>query len=103
MSDHYPTFCANKAFVQRNINVAYTHRVFSGKKKILFADEMSAVNWDHVFSASDTQSAFSGFHDTLIKFHNNCFPSRVITKKYHMRNHGLTSGLCDAIKKKSRL
>ena len=46
---------------------------------------------------------FSGFHDTLIKIHNNCFPSRVSTKKYYMRKPWLTNGLCDAIKKKNRM
>ena len=103
ISDHYPIFCVNKIIVQRNINVTYTHRVFSAKNKRLFADEMSVVNWDNVFCASDTESAFSGFHDTLINIHNNCFPSRVSTRKYYMRKPWLTSGLCDAIKKKNRL
>ena len=103
ISDHYPIFCVNKTIVQKNINVTYTHRVFSAKNKRLFADEMSAVNWHNVFCASDTESAFSGFHDTLINIHNNCFPSRVNTKKYYLRKPWLTSGLCDAIKKKNRL
>ena len=44
ISDHYPSFCVNKTIVQRNINVTYTHRVFSAKNKRRFVDEVSAVN-----------------------------------------------------------
>ena len=64
---------------------------------------MSAVDWGDIFAAVDTQSAFSVFHNKLIKIHDMCFSIESIAKKYNTRKPWLSQSLRDSIEKKKKL
>ena len=56
-----------------------------------------------IYSESDTQTAFSLFHSTLLKhFHIN-FPKQTVKIQYNNRKPWLTQGLKDSIKMKNKL
>ena len=64
---------------------------------------MSAVDWSDVFSAPDTQTAFSIFYSKLVKIHVLCFPLVTMSKRYDIRKPWLSQILRDTIKMKNKL
>ena len=41
------------------------------------------VDWQFVLTETDTQSAYSKFHEVISTKYNACFPYRKISKKYY--------------------
>ena len=81
----------------------FLKRDFSEKNKMKFLDVMSGLDWEDIYSAANTQCAFSLFHSKLIDAHHRCFPEKSFTRTYHIRKPWLTSCLRDAIRKKNKL
>ena len=103
ISDHYPIFHMSKSVKKREAEVKISRRNYNVKNKEKFLQLMSAVDWSDIFAAVDTQSAFSVFHNKLIKIHDMCFPIESISKKYNTRKPWLSQSLRDSIKKKNKL
>ena len=103
ISDHYPIFCVETILKSKSINVPFLKRDFSEKNKMKFLDVMSGLDWEDIYSAANTQCAFSLFHSKLIDAHHRCFPEKSFTRTYHIRKPWLTSCLRDAVRKKNKL
>ena len=103
ISDHYPIFCVETILTCKSIIVPFPKRDFSEKNKMKFLDVMSGLDWEDIYSAANTQCAFSLFHSKLIDAHHRCFPEKSFTRTYHIRKPWLTSCLMDAIRKKNKL
>ena len=103
ISDHYPIFCVETILKSKSIIVPFLKRDFSEKNKMKFLDVMSGLDWEDIYSAANTQCAFSLFHSKLIDAHHRCFPEKSFTRTFHIRKPWLTSYLRDAIRKKNKL
>ena len=60
---------------------------------------MSAIDWSDVFSAPDTQTAFSIFYNKLVKIHALCFALDTMSKRYNRRKPWLSHIRRDSINK----
>ena len=85
------------------VTATVSRRNFCIKNKNKFSQSMFAIDWGDVFSASDTQTAFTVFYRKLIKIHALCFPQETISKRYNTRKPWLSPTLRDAIKNKNIL
>ena len=103
ISDHYPIFCVDKILKHKTIDVSFVRRDYSEKNKSSFLKDLSLMNWQDVYSTANTQCAFSLFHKKMIDLHDNYFPEKSFTKRYHTRKPWLTTCLREAIKKKNKL
>ena len=103
ISDHYSIFCVETILKSKSIIMPFLKRDFSEKNKMKFLDVMSGLDWEDIYSAANTQCAFSLFHSNLIDAHHRCFPEKSFTRTYHIRKPWLTSCLRDAIRKKNKL
>ena len=103
ISDHYPVFYVNNMLKKEIVTATISRWNFCIKNKNKFSQAMSTVDWGDVFSASDTQTAFTVFYRKLVKIHAFCFPLETISKQYNTRKPWLSPILRDAIKKKNKL
>ena len=103
ISDHYPVFYIAKSMANKKVNTLVSKRSYSNKNKRKFLEAISLIDWTEVYSAADTQSAFTLFHGKLREVHDSCFPVRMTNKIYYTRKPWLTECLRDAIKKKNKL
>ena len=88
---------------QKKVNTVISTRSYSNKNKTNFLESISLIDWDGVYSAADTQSAFSILHGQLREVHDSCFPIRTATEIYYIRKPWLTECFRNAIKKKNKL
>ena len=68
-----------------------------------FISEMNMVDWQFVLTETDTQSAYSKFHEVISTNYNACFPYRKISKKYYKNKPWLSTALKESIKIKNKL
>ena len=59
ISDHYPVFYVNNMLKKEIVTATISRRNFCIKNRNKFSQSMSAIDWGDVFSASDTQTAFT--------------------------------------------
>ena len=64
---------------------------------------MQAVDWDSILSNTDTQDAFSKFHDTYKHAFESSFPLIKVNFQYNNRKPWLIKGLRNSIKEKNKL
>ena len=64
---------------------------------------MNMVDWQIVLTETDTQSAYSKFHEVISTKYNACFPYRKISKKYYKNKPWLSTALTESIKIKNKL
>ena len=68
-----------------------------------FTTEMNMVDWQVVLNETDTQSAYSKFHEVISTKYNACFPYRKLFKKYYKNKPWLSAALKESIKIKNIL
>ena len=72
-------------------------------QKQRFCESISSVNWEAIYSESDTQTALGLFHSTLLKHFYKNFPKQTVKIRYNNRKPWLTQGLKDSIRMKNKL
>ena len=103
VSDHFPIVHIDSEMKLCDIDSVVTRRNLSYKNRQRFYESISSLDWGAIYSESDTQTAFSLFHSTLLKhFHIN-FPKQTVKIQYNNRKPWLTQGLKDSIKMKNKL
>ena len=84
-------------------DTAVTRRNLSYRNRQRFYESISSVNWEAIYSESDTQTAFGLFHSTLLKHFYKNFPKQTVKIRYNNRKPWLTQGLKDSIRMKNKL
>ena len=64
---------------------------------------MNRGEWQFVLNETDTQLAYSKFHEAISVKYNACFPYRNISKKYYKNETWLSTALKESIKIKNKL
>ena len=68
-----------------------------------FISKMNMIDWQFVLNETDTQSAYTKFHEVISTKCNACFPYRKISKKYYKNKPWLSTALKESIKIKNKL
>ena len=103
ISDHFPIIHVDGS-VKQAVSDTYIHRRnTSQRNKHEFLCVLSTVDFNSIYSQTDTQEAFSMFHSMLLKLYNKHFPMQKIKLKYNSRKPWLTQGLKDSIRVKNKL
>ena len=103
ISDHLPIIHINWNFKDCNEDLSIIRRSNTKKNREEFKQAMNNINWTELYSMSDTQSAFSYFHNVIKGLHDKHFPKKQIKLRHNCRKPWLTTGLKNAIKTKNKL
>ena len=103
IKDHLPVIHCNFNYHDPMDEKFIIRRNRSSKKRMAFKDACLEVDWTHIFSTFDTQTAFALFHNKIINLFNVHLPKRKVRSKYATRKPWLTEGLRKAIKTKNKL
>ena len=104
ISDHFPIFAINKQCITNKPQSNFiTVRDYSEGNIVLFKEKLQQHDWSNIFTQSDTQIAFSNFHDIYMSLYNACFPWRKIKSSYKNRKVWLSPALKQSIKTKNKL
>jgi hypothetical protein len=68
-----------------------------------FRNSLRSINFDDVLSSTDTQAAYTKFHNSLSILYDNCFPVKTFKKRYTCNKPWLSEGLRQSIKNKNWL
>ena len=103
VSDHFPIVHIDSEMKLCDTDSVVTRRNLSYKNRQRFYESISSLDWGAIYNESDTQTAFSLFHSTLLKHFLINFPKQTVKIKYNNRKPWLTQGLKDSIKIKNKL
>ena len=103
VSDHFPVVHIDFEMQLCDTDTAVTRRNLSYRNRQRFYESISSVNWEAIYSESDTQTAFGLFHSTLLKHFYKNFPKQTVKIRYNNRKPWLTQGLKDSIRMKNKL
>ena len=103
ISDHFPIFHIHQRPNKIEKDVTSLRRSFSNRNKQNFLKALNENNWNEIYMASGTQSAFTSFHAHLTKLYNSCFPLKEYKTKYNNRKPWLSDALRNSIKIKNKL
>ena len=81
ISDHFPTFLVNKHICNKEINISVRQRVININNMIKFREILNQHSFEKILNSHDTKEATSLFHKDITTIYNNCFPTKVFTKK----------------------
>ena len=100
ISDHYPAFhISGQSFIYVS-DEYFTTRIYNNRNKQEFCTAMAEMGWQEVLDLSDTQDAFTNFHNILLQMHNKYFPKVKIKKGYSSGKPWLSEALRNSIKMK---
>ena len=105
ISDHYPVFYLMlKPNSSKNDNENYyIAREINPTNIAQFCAAIEEIDWQCVTTESDSQAAFTIFHEQLMNKYNASFPKKRYKKSYHNRKPWLSSTLKECIKRKNKL
>ena len=105
ISDHYAVFhvACNAKTDHAKTDMPLLKRNIGQRNIKKFISEMNMVDWQTVLTETDTQSAYSKFHEVISTKYNACFPYRKISKKYYKNKPWLSTTLIESIKIKNKL
>ena len=85
ISDHYAVFhvACNAETEHAKTDMPLLKRNMGQRNITKFISELNMVDWQFVLTETDTQSAYSKFHEVISTKYNACFPYRKISKKYY--------------------
>ena len=105
ISDHYAVFhvASNAKKDHTKTDTPILKRNMCQRNITKFISEMNMINWQFVLNETDTQSAYTKFHEVISTKYNACFPYRKIYKKYYKNKPWLSTALKESIKIKNKL
>ena len=103
VSDHFPIVHIDFEMKLCDTDTSVTRRNLSYKNRQRFYKSISSVNWEALYSESDTQTAFGLFHSTLLKHFHKSFPKQTVKIRYNNRKPRLIQRLKDSIRMKNKL
>ena len=105
ISDHYAVFhvACNAKTEHAKTDMPLLKRNMGQRNITKFISEMNMVDWQFVLTETDTQSAYSKFHEVISTQFNACFPYHKISKKYSKNKPWLSTALKESIKIKNKL
>ena len=105
ISDHYAVFhIACNTMMNDSLNDnEVIKRNMSHRNIMRFINEMKNQNWQSVLNESDSQTAYSRFHEIISSNFSACFPYRKMAKKYYRNKPWLSTALKESIKRKNKL
>ena len=103
ITDHFPVAYINTEYSNLEKEITVLKRVSTARNRTLFLNAISNLDWSDIYSSSDTQSAFSAFHEKLIKLYDMYIPKQKVQIKYNTRKPWLSDGLKNAIRQKNKL
>ena len=95
ISDHYAVFhvACNAKTEHAKTDMPLLKRNMGQRNITKFISEMNMVDWQFVLTETDTQTAYSKFHEVISNKYNACFPYRKISKKYYKNKPWLSTAL----------
>lgn len=103
-SDHFPVFIHStlkSSSVSSNLPL-YSRNYF--KRKIQnFSSSLSSIDWNDVYQANDTNTAFNVFSSLFSQIYTDSFPLSIACHKQKRKQQWITSGMLVSIKRKNRL
>ena len=105
ISDHYAVFhvASNAKTDHSQAEMPLFKRNMGQRNLSKFIYEMNRVEWQFVLNETDTQLAYSKFHEAISVKYNACLPYREISKKYYKNKPWLSTALKEPIKLKNEL
>ena len=102
-SDHYPIFTIRHATETPKPKTHITKRNHSEKNVALFKKCIKQHNWNSLLYVNDIKQTFSQFINTIISYHNRCFPFENKKINYKNRNPWINHTLKKEIEIRDRL
>ena len=103
ISDHFPIFHIRQQPLKIDKEVFMYRRTFSERNKQSFLNALGEIDFGEIYTAGNTQSAFTIFYGHLTNMFNKHFPLRKHTIRYNNRKPWLTDALRNSIKFKNKL
>ena len=103
ISDHYAIFCISNSITPRCKNATITKRSFCDKNVHNFLCCLMSESWNFVYSASNTQLAFTRFQGVIDRLLVNNFKMQTFTMNYKNRHPWMTEALRTQIKNKNAM
>jgi exonuclease III len=95
ISDHFPIVCTIETSKVKPKSPSVTHRNFSKVNVDIFKANLNNVSWNPLFEMTDTQAAYSSFHNDFFTLFDLHFP--VVVSKFnrniHKKEQWMTTGL----------
>ena len=103
ISDHFPIFSINHSTeLNKTVNYFYS-RSFSQRNIEKFLNMLNEFDWNHLYSHTDCNLAFTYFHSNYKKIYDTCFPTKRTKKGYLNKKPWLSMALKNSIKTKNLL
>ena len=103
ISDHFPVVYINEESKTQEKEVILMKRIHPFENRNLFHKALSNMEWNSIYVNSDTQGAFTEFHNKLTTEYNRYFPKKRIHFKYNAKKSWISEGLRRAIRTKNKL
>ena len=103
VSDHFSIVHVDYSSKGAKTESYYIRRNMSQRNRLAFQNDISAIDWQIVYSETDMQNAFSLFHSKLVELYHKNFPKQKITYKYNNRKPWLSRALKEGINNKNKL
>ena len=98
ISDHFPVVHINWNFTADSSELYIEKRSTNHRNTLAFSPVIQNIDWSDIYNTSNTQSAFTSFHDTICRLYDKHFPKQRIKIDYNHRKPWLTDGLRQAIR-----
>ena len=102
ISDNFPVFHLNWNYTADNSELCIA-KCSNNRNRHAFSQAIQSIDWNNIYNTSNTQSAFTSFHDNICRLYNKHFPIEIIKINYSHRKPWLTDGLHQAIRTKNKL
>ena len=103
ISDHYLIWHISQIQESPKPPTYMLKRKFNEEAKNIFLQKLQEIKWDNILSNSDTQDAFSKFHDIYRNAFETSFPIIKVNFQYNNRKPWLLKSLQNSIKQKNKL
>ena len=89
ISDHFPVVHINWNYTADNSELYIKERSNNHRKRQAFSQAIQNIDWNNIYDMSNTQSAFTSFHDNICRLYNKHFPYKEFKLTIVAGNHGL--------------
>ena len=105
ISDHYAIFhiASNAKTDHTQTEMPLPKRNMRQRIMFKFICEINRVDWQFVLTETDSQLAYSKFHEAMSNRYKACFPYRNISKRYYKNKPWLSTALKESMKIKNKL
>ena len=88
ISDHFRVVHMNWNYTADNSEL-YIEKRSNHRNSLAFSQVIQNIDWYNIYNMSNTQSAFTSYHDTICRLYNKHLPYKELKSIIATGNHGL--------------